>query len=137
MDNKLIAALRSLVEECETNTDFATEYESERDALNFANEALAEHEAGLEDGQVIGVDTDGCEIVWDAETQRGENSGNVSTAFAKECHSLGDKAQKILRAAPPELTYRELYALRMLIAACRAVGDDAEVAPNLYVAQEN
>lgn len=32
------------------------------------------------DGDVIGIDTDGCEIVWNAETQRGENSGDKATS---------------------------------------------------------
>lgn len=33
----------------------------------------------LLDGEIVGIDTDGCSILWNADTQRGENSGEVPT----------------------------------------------------------
>lgn len=31
------------------------------------------------DGDIVGIDTDGCSILWNAEMQRGENSGEIPT----------------------------------------------------------
>ncbi|WP_414606311.1 hypothetical protein [Stenotrophomonas pavanii] len=35
----------------------------------------------MRDGDVVGIDTDGCSILWNADAQRGENSGEPPTEY--------------------------------------------------------
>lgn len=37
------------------------------------------HVLAVMDGDIVGIDTDGCAILWNADTQRGENSGENPT----------------------------------------------------------
>lgn len=51
--------------------------------------------------------------------------------FANDCHELGDRA-RVVRDSNPGLLPYEQENLRQLEAFAHAVGDDADVAPDLY-----